>query len=106
MPFWNHIPVPELPDFDPRTVRLVDWLVQDGEEFHAGTKLAILETSTGRFAVLANGYGFIRERLILAGAQLTSGTPLATADADGENIPYRKPYSLAQRISSTRNTDH
>jgi pyruvate/2-oxoglutarate dehydrogenase complex dihydrolipoamide acyltransferase (E2) component len=77
---------------------LLKWLVKDAEEIHAGTPLAILETPAGQFAVLANGDGFIRERLFPAGTELRMGTPMATVNADGEKIPYGKPYSLAQRI--------
>jgi pyruvate/2-oxoglutarate dehydrogenase complex dihydrolipoamide acyltransferase (E2) component len=98
MPFWYHIPVPAISDSSGGAVRKVKWLVKDHEEIHAGTPLAILESQKGRFALLANGDGFIRERLFPVGAELQMGTPMATVNADGEKIPYGKPYSLAERI--------
>lgn len=97
MPFWYHIPV-TTPESGCKVVRLVRWLVEDEAEVHAGTSLAILEGSAGRFALLANGDGFIRERLFREGAELETGTPIAIVIADGDRIPYEKPYSLAQRI--------
>lgn len=81
-------------------VRLMKWLVKEGEEVHAGTPLAVLEAPAGQFTVLANGDGFIRERLFQAGAELQAGTPMATVNADGEKIPYGKPHSLAERIDN------
>ena len=75
---------------------MVKWLVKEGEEFHARTPLAILEGPAGRFVVLGNGDGFIRERLFPAGAEIETGTPIATANADGGNIPYGKPCSFAE----------
>jgi uncharacterized protein (TIGR03435 family) len=100
MPFWYHIPVPALPEPDATVIRLAKWLVKEGDEFHAGTQLAILETASGRFTVLANGDGFVRERLFPAGAELPAETPIVTANADGEKIPYGRPYSIAKRIES------
>jgi pyruvate/2-oxoglutarate dehydrogenase complex dihydrolipoamide acyltransferase (E2) component len=98
MPFWYYIPIPALPEPGAQVIRLVEWLVQDGEEFHAGTRLAIVETASRRFAVMANGDGFVREKLSPVGAELSLGTSIATADADGENIPYGRPYSIAEWI--------
>ena len=100
MPFWYLIPVPALSEPGAQIVRLVQWLVQDGEEFHAGTRLAIVETAANRFVVLANGDGFVRERLCPEGARLKPGAPLARADADSENIPYGRPYSTAEWTGS------
>jgi pyruvate/2-oxoglutarate dehydrogenase complex dihydrolipoamide acyltransferase (E2) component len=54
-------------------IRLVKWLVKDGSEVHVGTKLAIVETPVGKFVILANGDGFLREKLFPAGAELPRG---------------------------------
>ncbi|HEY1895340.1 MAG TPA: hypothetical protein VGG62_03665 [Terracidiphilus sp.] len=78
---------------------MLEWLVRDGEEFHPGTRLAIAETEGRLFAVLANGNGFVRKRLSSVGSELEPGTPIATADADGENIPYDRPCSIAEWIN-------
>lgn len=78
-------------------IRLAKWLVDEHAELHAGTKLALIETPAGRFAVLANGEGFLRKRLCDPGAELNTGMVIATVIADGENIPYGRPYSVAER---------
>jgi pyruvate/2-oxoglutarate dehydrogenase complex dihydrolipoamide acyltransferase (E2) component len=79
-------------------IRLVKWLVKDGSEVHVGTKLAIVESSDGKFVILANGNGFLREKLFPAGAELPSGMPIAVVNADGENIPYDRPCSTVERV--------
>jgi pyruvate/2-oxoglutarate dehydrogenase complex dihydrolipoamide acyltransferase (E2) component len=97
VPFWYHIPVPSLPHGAPGLVWLAKWLLPEGAEFHVGTGIAILETPTGRFMVQTNGDGFLREKLLSTGAEAPTGTLLATADADGEKLPYGRPCSIAQR---------
>ena len=97
MPFWYHLPILELDDPQPATVRLVQWLLDDGAEVHRGTKVAIIEAPLGRYVVRTNGDGFLQERLVPVGAEIESFAPIAVIAADGENIPYGKPYSLAQR---------
>jgi len=89
--------VPTTPEIGDQAVRLTKWLVKEGDRIQAGTQLAILETNSGQMTVMANGNGFIRERLFPTGAEIKPGTPFATANADGEHIPYGKPYSTAVR---------
>jgi pyruvate/2-oxoglutarate dehydrogenase complex dihydrolipoamide acyltransferase (E2) component len=102
MPFWYHLPVPELNEEsgkESRNVRLVSWLVDEGTEVHTGTTLAIIETDSGsRYEVLANGDGFLRKRLFPVGADVPTTSPLATIAADGEKIPYDRPHSTARRM--------
>ena len=74
MPFWYHLPIPTVDHPQPATVRLVKWLLGDGAEVHAGTKIAIIETARARFGVTTNGDGFLRERLVPAGAQVESSS--------------------------------
>jgi pyruvate/2-oxoglutarate dehydrogenase complex dihydrolipoamide acyltransferase (E2) component len=76
----------------------VKWLVRDGAALHVGTKLVIVETSAGRYAIATNGEGFLREKLFPAGAELSVATPIAVVNADGENIPHGRPYSVAERL--------
>jgi pyruvate/2-oxoglutarate dehydrogenase complex dihydrolipoamide acyltransferase (E2) component len=90
-----------MPECRAQSARLVKWLIKEGDEFHAGTRLAIVETPSFRFTVLANGDGFIRERLFPAGAEVQVGTAIATANADGDKIPYGRPYSLAERTADS-----
>jgi len=100
MPFWYHVPIPTMPEPGARLVRVVKWLVEDGAAVHVGTRLVVVETPTSRFAVLTNGEGFLREKLFPAGAEVAPGTHIATVNVDGENIPYGRPYSLAERLDS------
>lgn len=100
MPFWYHIPVPPISEDNRLELRLTTWLVQEGDGFHSETCLAMIECSLGRFAILANGDGFVGAKLVSAGASLRVGDPIATAIANGEDIPYRQPYSLAERVTN------
>ena len=75
MPFWYHIPVPAIPESSRQAVRLLKGLVKDAEEIHAGTPVAILETPDGRFAVLANGDGLIREMVVSRRGGVADGNP-------------------------------
>lgn len=99
MPSWYYVPIPTLPEAEPTVVRLVKWLVEDGAEVHVGTRLVIVETQSGRFAIRTNGVGFLREKLFPAGAELPSVTPIAVVEADEENIPYGRQYSIAERLN-------
>ena len=98
MPFWYQLPIPVLDDPQPSRVHLLGWLLDVGAVVHRGTRIAIIEGPTGRYAVAANGDGFLREKHFPAGAEVELTTPIAVIDADGENIPYDRPYSLAERI--------
>lgn len=103
MPFWYHvpIPIPTLPHPTPELVRLVKWLVEDGADVHVGTRIAVFKDSTGTFAILTNGDGILRTKLFPAGAELPLGTPVAVVDADGDNIPYGGPYSIAEPTAAS-----
>jgi pyruvate/2-oxoglutarate dehydrogenase complex dihydrolipoamide acyltransferase (E2) component len=98
MPFSYNLPIPTLEEPQPETVRLDRWLVDEGAEVHRGTRVAILETKIGRYAVITNGDGVLRTRLFPAGAKIESFSALAVIFADGENIPYDRAYSLAEEL--------
>jgi len=82
-------------------VRLVRWLVDEGAAVHRGSGIAIIEAPSGQYSVLANGDGLLRERHFPAGAEIGLSTPIAVIAADGENIPYGRPYSLAERVAKS-----
>ena len=96
MPFWYHLSIPPLGDPLPATVRIDKWLLDEGSEVHRGTKIAIIEASKARFAVTTNGDGFLREKLFPAGAEVDASNPIAVIAADGEDIPYNRPYALVE----------
>jgi pyruvate/2-oxoglutarate dehydrogenase complex dihydrolipoamide acyltransferase (E2) component len=98
MPFWYHLPLPDLPNSDSGPVRLVEWLVDDGARVKVGTRVLAVQTPTDKFLVLANGEGVLSEKLFPVGSELPPGTPVAVVRADGEAIPYGGPYSVAERL--------
>ncbi len=102
MPFWYQLPIPPLGEPQPANVYIVEWLLQVGAEVHRGTRIAVIEAPTGRYVVIANGDGVLRERHFPAGAEIDFATPIAVISADGENIPYGRPYSLAERLAESR----
>jgi pyruvate/2-oxoglutarate dehydrogenase complex dihydrolipoamide acyltransferase (E2) component len=99
MPFWYHLPVPELADAEQQPLRIKKWLLDIGSEVHQGTRIVIVKAGNSEYAVSANGDGFLREKLFPAGASVEPSSPIAVIAADGENIPYERPYSLAERLT-------
>ena len=102
MPFWYQLPIPALGEPRPANVRITEWLIGVDDEVHRGTRIAVIEAPTGRYVVLANGEGVLRELHFPAGAEIDFVTPIAVIAADGENIPYGRPYSLAERLAESR----
>jgi hypothetical protein len=82
-------------------VKLEKWLVSERAQLHRGAAVAVIVASGIRYEVRANGDGFLRKRLVKKG-EISPSTPLAIIAADGESIPYGKPYSVAHRL--TKNT--
>jgi pyruvate/2-oxoglutarate dehydrogenase complex dihydrolipoamide acyltransferase (E2) component len=74
--------------------------VEEGGPVQRGTRIAIIETSIGHFAVTTNGDGFLREKLFPAGSVIEARNSIAVVAADGENIPYNRPYSQAERVDA------
>jgi len=103
MPFTYELPVPIL-DGAPAdsSVHLEEWLVKEGTELHRDSPVAVISASGIRYEIRANGNGFIRKRLVRCGDVVSPSSPLAIIVADGENIPYGKPYSVAHRLAATR----
>jgi len=99
MPFTYELPIPKLDGASDRTIRLDKWLAREGDELHRGSAVAVITVSGARYEVRANGEGFLRERLVNNGDAISSSTVLAIIGADGENIPYGKPYSTAHRLT-------
>jgi hypothetical protein len=95
MPFWYQVPIPALDDPQPAKVRLAEWLVAIGGEVHRGTRIAVIEAPSGRYFVLANGEGILRERHFPAGAEIDLVTPIAVI------CRWRK-HSLRQTVLPCR----
>jgi pyruvate/2-oxoglutarate dehydrogenase complex dihydrolipoamide acyltransferase (E2) component len=98
MPFTYELPVPEIPPEaleDSGGVRLERFLIEESAWVEAGTAVAELKSETAVIRVLANGTGILRRRVAAVGATLRAGDVLAVVEADGEAVPYDRPYSLA-----------
>ena len=66
----------------------------------AGTAVARIELSGELFDVIANGEGFLCEKLREPGDRLKKRDNIGMIAAEAENIPYGKPYSLAQAVQN------
>jgi len=98
MPFTYDLPVPEIPPEaldDSGGARLKRFMVDEGEWVEAGRAVAELESALAMIQVLANGTGVLRKRAAQPGATVRAGDALAVVEADGEAVPYDRPYSLA-----------
>jgi pyruvate/2-oxoglutarate dehydrogenase complex dihydrolipoamide acyltransferase (E2) component len=98
MPFSYNLPVPEIPPEaldDSGGVRLRRFLIEEGSWVQAGTAVAELQSATAVVRVLANGTGVLRKRVAQPGATVRAGDALAMIEADGEAVPYDRPYSVA-----------
>lgn len=90
--------MPEIPPEaldDSGCARLKRFLVDEGAWVEAGTAVAELESATAVVRVLTNGTGVVHKQVAQVGATVRAGDVLAVVAADGEAIPYDRPYSLA-----------
>jgi len=98
MPFTYNLPVPEIPAEaldDSGETRLKRFMVAEGAWIEAGRAVAELESPHAAIQVLANGTGVLRKWAARPGATLRAGDVLGVVEADGEEVPYDRPYSLA-----------
>lgn len=98
MPFTYNLPVPEIPPEaldESGAARLRGFLVDEGTWVEAGTAVAELETERAMIRVVTNGTGVLRKYQVQPGAAVKAGDVLALVEADGEAIPYDRPYALA-----------
>lgn len=97
MPFYYELPTPDLGGSADEPIKLVRWLAEPRDWLEAGTPVAIVELAGLDYEVLANGTAIMGEWLLAPGEAVHSGEPMAVLYADGECIPYGRPYSLARR---------
>jgi hypothetical protein len=60
--------------------------------------VVIVEAAMRRFSISTNGDGVLRERLFPADAIIDASSPIAVIVADGESVPYNRPYAIAESI--------
>lgn len=96
MPFWYEVPAPELPAAAGKEATLIEWLRPVHAWVEARDPIARVRCGADEFEVLVNGPGVLAEHRRSVGATIRTGDVLAIMHADGESIPYGKPYSLAR----------
>jgi hypothetical protein len=74
-----------------------EWLAKPKDWLEAGTAVAVARAGDERFEILANGPASFGKRVAKIGQVVKTGDPVAVLHADGESIPYDRPYSLARR---------
>jgi hypothetical protein len=87
--------MPELP-VATEAIVFRSWLLDIRGAVFPGTPVATVVVGQKVYRVLANGEGFLWTKLAQPGDRLKVGQSLGNIAADGENIPYGKPYSLAE----------
>jgi hypothetical protein len=100
MPFEYALPMPALDVKEPKAasgIRFERWLVRRRDFVDVGSPLAVVTFGAERFEVLANGHAMVARLISKPGQAVPLGAPLAMMHADGESIPYGKPYALSRR---------
>jgi len=97
MPFTYRFELPSLPETEGAIV-FREWFVANRAHVLPGTSVALVAVSGNRYRILANGDAYLWEKLVKPGDTLNPGHLLGLMAADGENIPYGKPYSLAELV--------
>jgi len=97
MPFHYELQFPELVG----DYILAEQLVPERTYIQANTAIAILH-STDRTLVLRNaGRAVLSRWKVKAGDGVVSGQAFARMDADGEDIPYGRPYLVVEPQQET-----
>jgi hypothetical protein len=98
MPFSYNLPMPALPADavdSSEDVLFVKFLIEEHEWLQVGTPVAQVQSRSAIIRVDANGRGLLLSRVAKPDKSIKKGDTIATIGADGEEIPYGKPYSLA-----------
>ena len=82
--------LPEKESHQNEDLKLIKYLVNEGQEIKKGTPIAIIENDWAVFQVEANGKGFIGELTLKNGSYINVDEPIAVIDCDGEDIPYNR----------------
>ena len=90
MPFLVEISVPE---FDGPVATLVKWLVQPGIYIGWDKPIALIDINGASAKLICNMPVVIEAWSSKAGDRLEAGMSLASAQAEGDEIPYGKPYA-------------
>jgi len=105
MPFRYNLPMLELPpDFvgGSGPIRLARFLLKEHDGVEPGTPVAEVAVGDAVIQVEANGRGVLLSKVAKPGDSIGQGETIAVVGADGEEIPYGRPYSLARVVKSPR----
>jgi pyruvate dehydrogenase E2 component (dihydrolipoamide acetyltransferase) len=105
MGFWYFFTVPALPrevSHQSNTVEIQKYLVREGDKVDIGTPVAVIENYWAVMNLKANGSGLVTKTFFPRGTGVRVGDPIAIISADGESIPYGKPYSVVEIVKAKR----
>lgn len=93
MPFYYDIKVPDLGPAKPtRKYWFVKWLLPEKSNIEAGTALAIVSDGETKYVLWNAGPGFFSPWDVQEGQEISPGQTIGRMTADGDLIPYGRPY--------------
>jgi len=96
MPFLYDFAVPAIPRGQEMAI-FENWELAERDPVSAaGTAIATIRVGERRFRILANGDAFLWKKMVRPGEKIRSTQVLGKLAADGENIPYGRPYSFLE----------
>jgi pyruvate/2-oxoglutarate dehydrogenase complex dihydrolipoamide acyltransferase (E2) component len=102
MPVSYELPIPNLDTDEVHQglqLRVIECLVPEGSWVEIDAPVATVECGGSLYQVLMNGPGVLRQFVHKEGALVRSGSILAIIEADGESVPYGKPYSKSRMVA-------
>jgi pyruvate/2-oxoglutarate dehydrogenase complex dihydrolipoamide acyltransferase (E2) component len=94
MPFHYDLLMPTVLGEDSSSrATVLKLLVEPHAWVEAGSPIATVKVDSQQYEVLVVGRGAVLQFWVSEGQTVANGTPLARIGADGEDIPYGKPYA-------------
>lgn len=94
MPFYYYL---KFPDLESGFV-LSEQLVPESQHIEANTALASLRLGKKRIVLRNAGRGVLTAWFVKPGSSATPGETFARISADGEEIPYGRPYLIVEQF--------
>jgi pyruvate/2-oxoglutarate dehydrogenase complex dihydrolipoamide acyltransferase (E2) component len=100
MPFFYYMPMPDLgiENSGKYPTVLTKHLVRNNTWVEEDMPIAVIESGGSCYEILTAGSGILHKYLRNEGSVVKQGDPIAEIHADGESIPYDKPYSRGRRV--------
>jgi len=77
-------------------VEVRKYLLSEGDPVERDSPIVLLENYWAEMRLKTNGKGFLRKTFFRPGTSVHIDDPIAIIEADGEDIPYGKDYSLLE----------